>query len=194
MISIFSVLYFVATCDCYPNFCCNFQNRMDAENPKYTEWRNPNFINHHGLNKDNCVDYISEAEHIFDPTCSNAVYNLQIKELDLKITLPEYLKKTPGIQYNVTHALEDLYVVQKQNRENENMIFPLNACYISEGNVYASPSCADIVKMRTMHSMYKLDKVFENLEDEIHFHPSRGYSFKKEKDIADSASVSHMEE
>ena len=150
------------------------------ENIKSIEWRNPNYINQFGLSKDNCLEYLAEAEHIWDPTSSNAVYNTQIKQLDIQTTLPDYLKSTPGVQFNVTHHLEDLYIVQKQYRENEQLIYPLNACYISEGNVYASPSCSDIVKMRTLHSMYKLDQVFETLEDQVHFHPSRGYSFKKD--------------
>eukprot|EP00835_Amoeboradix_gromovi_P002101 NODE_111_length_19413_cov_0.323703.p9 type:complete len:164 gc:universal NODE_111_length_19413_cov_0.323703:6880-6389(-) len=151
----------------------------DQKTNKSIEWKNPNFINRFGLNKDNCLEYISEAEHIWDSSSSNAVYNSQIKNLDIVTSLESYLKSTPGVQYNLTHHLEDLFIVQKQYRENKDVIYPMNVAYISEGSVFSSPSCADIFRTRTMQSMFKLDSVFETLEDEIHFHPSRGYSFKK---------------
>ena len=153
---------------------------MQKDSPKSVEWRNPAFLSQYGLSKENCIDYISEAPHIWDPTSSNAVYKTQLQQLDLTTKLSEYLDKTPGVQFNVTHHLEDLFVIAKQYRESEKSIYPLNTSYISEGNVYASPSCSDLVKMRLMHCMYKLDKVYEKIEDEIHFHPSRGYSFVKD--------------
>eukprot|EP00834_Sanchytrium_tribonematis_P002805 NODE_94_length_21525_cov_0.751003.p15 type:complete len:162 gc:universal NODE_94_length_21525_cov_0.751003:7902-8387(+) len=154
------------------------------ENPKYLEWRNPIFVNQNGISKDNCIDYISEAEHIWDANSSNAVYNFQIRQLDIKTSLEDYLKKTPGTQFNLKHYHEDLFVIQKDNREDENIKYPLNVCYISESNVYASPSCADIIRMRSFHSMFKLDHAFQSIDDEVHFHPSRGYSFKKADEIS----------
>lgn len=119
-------------------------------------FRDDGFLSRCGLNEGNVMEYFAMSQ-FYDPRCNNHTIRMQ--------HLPDsVLENMAGIQYSVSTATPDLYIVTKANRTlNPPSLEPICSYYVFGGNIYQSPTMHAILSSRMLQTLHYLRKAFDSV-------------------------------
>ena len=87
-----------------------------------------------------------------------------------------------GVEYDLWYFTytPSLFVIRKQKRTSSTSVSLLSIYYIIEGTIYQAPNLQSVLSSRIQTSIYFCQKALEEAQQQVMFHPSLGYTWKKD--------------
>ncbi|KAJ1557298.1 hypothetical protein HK096_008052 [Nowakowskiella sp. JEL0078] len=155
-------------------------------------FKDTTFLQHFPLDEHNIIDYFALSQ-FYDRSCINEQVRMQERFLSFSqndssasaLPLKMDARAISGVEYTV--ALEyllykpALFVIYKFYRHTLDRKELLAAYYIIEGTIYQAPNLSSLLSNRILTSLHHLQQGFQAIRSQVHFHPSRGYSWEADE-------------
>nr|4H63_F Chain F, Mediator of RNA polymerase II transcription subunit 6 [Schizosaccharomyces pombe 972h-] len=145
------------------------------------QWRMPEWVQSMGgLRTENVLEYFSQSP-FYSHKSNNEMLKMQsqFNALDLG-DLNSQLKRLTGIQFVIIHERPPfLWVIQKQNRLNENEVKPLTVYFVCNENIYMAPNAYTLLATRMLNATYCFQKALTKIEKFPQYNPQEGYTYPK---------------
>lgn len=136
-----------------------------------------NFILQHPLTAANIIDYFATSQ-FYDRTCLNEILKMQSQFANIDIN--HRLKTTPGFYYTLEHEADGLFIIAKNEFENQQTTL-LKLYYCIHGHIYCAPTTKALSESRLIDSLWYLNEALDKYEEQKKFKWLEGFQYREER-------------
>lgn len=135
------------------------------------------FLAQNQLTAANIIDYFSTSQ-FYDRECLNEILKMQSQFANIDIK--HRLTTTPGFYYILEHEADGLFVIAKNEYENQRTT-RLKLYYCIHGHIYCAPTTKALSESRLIDSLWYLNEALDRYEEQKRFDWLEGFRYREEK-------------